>query len=156
MASDLDLTANGFERFPGYVRMRTDSPPQGAPLPQLKPEHYCRTMDGAYRGLWGHKLVPRDAEPPPGAIVLGLYQRHEPIGVCTVLTAERLIDGPGVLPHARHAAAYTRLLLGACAELGAGGIDLDSWGDSPTVINAYEEAGFDVAEHVGGWQLRLA
>jgi hypothetical protein len=153
--TDVDLSADGFERFPGYVRMRTERPPRGEHLARLMPEHYARTLDRAYRGLWGHKLVLPDAEPPPGAVVLGLYERHEPIGLCSIVTEERLVDGPGILPDWRNPAAYTRLLLGACAELGAGRVDLDSWGDCPSVIDAYQELGFDVVERRGGWELRL-
>jgi hypothetical protein len=154
--TNLDLAADGFERFPGYVRMRTELPPRGELLPRLEPEHYARTLDRAYHGLWGHKLVSPDAEPPPGAVVIGLYERHEPIGLCTVFPAERLVDAPGILPDRRDAAAYTRLLLGACAELGAGRIDLESWGDAPAVIDAYKELGFEIVERTDGWQLRLA
>ena len=62
--SNLDLTAHGFERFPGYVRMHAEQPPQGMPLRRLEPEYYASTLDGSYRGLWGHKLV-RDPQPPP-------------------------------------------------------------------------------------------
>jgi hypothetical protein len=153
--TNVDLSADGFERFPGYVRMRTERPPRGEPLGRLRSEHYARTLDRAYRGLWGHKLVSPDAEPPPGAVVVGLYERHDPIGLCSVLTEERLVDGPGVLPDWRNPAAYSRLLLGACAELGAGRVDLDSWGDCPSVIDAYQEIGFDVVERTGGWELRL-
>jgi hypothetical protein len=153
--TDVDLTANGFERFPGYVRMRTERRPRGEPLQRLGPADYARTLDGAYRGLWGHKLVSPDAVPPPGTVVLGLYEGQEPIGLCTVFTAERLVDGPGVVPDKRTRAAYARLLLGACAELGAGRVDLDSWGDCEAVIGAYEEIGFAVVERSGGWQLRL-
>jgi len=153
--TNVDLAAHGFKRFPGYVRMRTERPPRGEPLLRLKPEHYARTLEGAYRGLWGHKFISPDAEPSSGAVVLGLYERQEPIGLCTVFTAERLVDGPGVLPSSRDAAAYTRLLLGACADLGTGRIELDSWGDCPTVIDAYREVGFEVVERTGGWQFRL-
>ncbi len=97
--TNVDLAAQGFEHFSGYVRMKTEHPPRGEPLPRLKPEHYARTLEGAYRGLWGHKFVSPDAEPTSGAVVLGLYERHEPIGLCTIFTAERLVDGPGVLPN---------------------------------------------------------
>lgn len=153
--TDVDLTANGFERFPGYVRMRVERPPRGEHLPRLKPEHYVGTLEGAYRGLWGHKLVSPDAEPPPGAVVLGLYQGREPIGLCTAFTSERLVDGPGVLPDNRDASVYTRLLLGACAELGDGRVELDSWGDDAAVIDAYREIGFEIVDSAVGWQLRL-
>jgi len=70
--TNVDLAVHGFERFPGYVRMRTERPPRGEPLARLRPEHYVRTLEGAYHGLWGHKLISPDAEPRPGAVVLGL------------------------------------------------------------------------------------
>jgi hypothetical protein len=100
--------------------------------------------------------VSPDAEPPPGSNVLGLYDVNDPIGLCTIFPSERLIDGPGVLPRARGPSAYVRLLLGACAELGSGTVDLESWGDDPAVIAAYEELGFAVVERATGWQFRLA
>jgi hypothetical protein len=100
-------------------------------------------------------LVAFDAAPAEGAVVLGLHEEGDPIGLCTVFPRERLIDGPGVVPGARDPAVYARLLLGACAELGPGTADLDSWGDQPAVIASYEELGFAVVERVGGWQLRL-
>ena len=153
--TNVDLAVHGFERFPGYVRMRTERPPRGEPLARLRPEHYVRTLEGAYHGLWGHKLISPDAEPRPGAVVLGLYERREPIGLCTVFTAQRLVDGPGVLPNSRDAAVYTRLLLGACADLGAGRIELDSWGDCSAVIDAYREIGFEIVDRAVGWQFRL-
>jgi chaperonin GroES len=150
-----DLSGDGFERFPGYVRLRAESPPHGEALSRLRPEHFAATQDAAFRGLWGHKLVAPDAAPPAGAVVLGLYAREEPVGLCTVFPAERLVDGPGVRADARTPDSYTRLLLGACAELGPGSVDVDSWGDGPAVIAAYEELGFAVAERNGGWQRRL-
>jgi hypothetical protein len=154
--SNLDLTAYGFERFPGYVRMRTAQPPQGTPLARLVPEDYARTLEGSYRGLWGHKLVRDNPQPPPKAIVLGLRgESGEPIGLCIVDPAERVVDGPGVRDGCRVAVAYQRLLLGACAELGSGPMDLDSWGDSSAVIDAYQAVGFEIVERTAGWQLRI-
>ena len=150
-----DLADDGFERFPGYVRMRAESPPRGEPLPRLQPEHFAATQDAVFRGLWGHKLVARDAAPPAGAVVVGLYEQEEPVGLCTIFPADRLVDGPGVVRAARRPDAYTRLLLAACAELGPGSVDVDSWGDDPAVIAAYEELGFSVVERNGGWQLQL-
>jgi hypothetical protein len=151
--TNADLTAHGFESFPGYVRLRAEGPPWGEASPRLAPEEFAATQDAAFRGLWGHKLVGPDATPPTGTIVLGLYEGNDPVGLCTIFPAERLIDGPGVLPRVRHPAAYSRLLLGACAELDAGSVDLESWGDDPGVIAAYEELGFVVVERTGGWQL---
>jgi hypothetical protein len=100
--------------------------------------------------------VAPDAKPPAGSVVLGLYEGDEPIGLCTIFSQERLIDGPGILSRAREPSSYVRLLLGACVEVGVGPVDVDSWGDDPAVIAAYEELGFAVVERVGGWQLRLA
>jgi hypothetical protein len=150
-----DLSAAGFEEFPGYARLRADHLEAAAPLPRLRPEEYVPTLELAYRGLWGHKHIAADAEPPPGALVLGLYEEDEPVGLCTIFPAERLVDGPGLRPGDRKPAGYVRLLLGACTELGAGTLDLDSWGDEAGVIAAYEELGFTVVERVRGWQLRL-
>jgi hypothetical protein len=150
-----DLAALGFRRFPGYVRLHAETAPRGERLPRLQPEHFAATADAAFRGLWGHKLVPPDAEPPAGSVVLGLYEGDEPVGLCTIVPADRLVDGPGVLRTHREPAAYVRLVLGACAELGGGAVDLDSWGDDPAVIRAYEELGFGVVERVSGWQLEL-
>jgi hypothetical protein len=150
-----DLFGDGFERYPGYMRLRAEGVEASDRLPNLRPEEYAPTLDLAYRGLWGHKLIAADAEPPPGAFVLGLYQRDDPVGLCTIFPTDRLVDGPGVRSDARGPDAYVRLLMGACAELGAGTVDLDSWGDDPAVIAAYEELGFAVVECVGGWQLRL-
>jgi hypothetical protein len=135
--------------------MRTENPPRGDVIPRLALEHFAETQDAAFRGLWGHKLVAPDAEPPPGSLVLGLYDGNDPIGLCTTFPRERLIDGPGVVPNAREPAVYARLLLGACAELGAATVDLDSWGDDPAVIATYEVLGFAVVERVTGWQLLL-
>lgn len=135
--------------------MRADNPPPGDRLPRLEPEQFAATQDAAFRGLWGHKLVTPDAEPPAEAVVLGLYEASRPVGLCTIFPAERLVDGPGVTVESREAANYARLLTGACAELGPGSIELDSWGDEPAVIAAYEQLGFSVIERVTGWQLRL-
>lgn len=151
-----DLSPHGFEGFPGYVRLRAESRPPGDPLPRLQPEHFAATQDAAFRGLWGHKLVTPDAKPPTGALVVGLHDGDAVVGLCTIFPAERLIDGPGVVASARAPSAYTRLLSGACVELGPGAIDLDSWGDDPATIAAYEALGFAVVERVGGWQLPLA
>jgi hypothetical protein len=153
--TNADLAPLHFERFPGYVRLRAEVAPAGEPLPHLEPEHFAATQDAAFRGRWGHKLVAPDAEPPPDAVVLGLYERDEPVGLCTVFPAKRLVDGPGVVPGARARDTYVRLLLGACAELGPGAVDLDSWGDDAAVIEAYEALGFAVFERAAGWQLRL-
>ncbi len=151
-----DLSRFGFSRRNGYARLRANVLPPGEALPRLANTDYARMLEGVYRGLWGHKQVAADAMPPLGAVVLGLYDRAEPIGMCRVFPKARLIDGPGLLPKARDPGRYARLLLGACALLGPGPADLESWGDAADVVDAYVGLGFAVAEQVGGWELRLA
>jgi hypothetical protein len=105
-----DLSDAGFERFPGYVRLRAEGGEAGERLPRLRPDEYAPTLELAYRGLWGHKHTEPDAEPPAGAVVLGLYEGGDPIGLCSVFPADRLADGPGVRKEAREPEAYVRLL----------------------------------------------
>lgn len=151
--SNDDLESHGFRRAGAYVRMHCDAVPvrkRGEP-PLVEERDYAAVLAQAYAGLWGHKEVTRAAEPPEGAVVVGV-----PVtGLCTVWPDERLIDGPGVIESARSPEAYASLLLYACAVLGEGPADLDSWGDDDEVIEAYEDLGFDVVERVQGWELKL-
>jgi len=151
--TDDDLGAHGFRRAGAYVRMHAESVPVRARVepPLIEERDYPEVLARAYAGLWGHKHVSPLAEPPDGVIVVGVPV----VGLCRVFVAERLIDGPGVLPEGRSADAYASLLLSACKVLGAGPADLDSWGDSDEVIEAYEDLGFDVVERVQGWELEL-
>lgn len=153
--TNIDLTRLGFARRPGYARLRADHPPEGAALPRLHPDDYARTLDGAYRGVWGHKHVAESAEAPADATVLGLYTGSEPIGLCRVFVDDRLVDGPGVIAAARAPANYARLLSGACSLLGPGPVDLESWGDPDEIHIAYINLGFSVIEQIDGWELSL-
>ncbi len=155
LQTNAEMSSFGFSRASGYVRMRAEVVPDGEQLPRLAEADYATTLESAYRGLWGHKQVVADATPPTDAVVVGLYDGAEAIGICTIFTRERLVDGPGVVPKAREAGNHARLLLGACAVLGPGSVDLDSWGDRPEVIRAYAELGFATVEQVGGWEMRL-
>jgi hypothetical protein len=148
-----DLSSHGFRRAGAYVRMHAESVPLRARVePALLEERdYAEVLARAYTGLWGHKYVSPLAEPPEDAIVVGVPV----VGLCRVWPAERLIDGPGVLPEGRSVDAYASLLVSACKVLGAGPADLDSWDDSDEVIEAYEDLGFDVVERVQGWELVL-
>ena len=150
--SNDELSAHGFRRAGAYVRMHADEVPVRERTPPLLEERgYAETLARAYAGLWGHKHVSPLAQPPENAVVVGLPV----VGLCRVWTAERLIDAPGVLPEARSPDAYASLLLSACVVLGPGPADLDSWGDDPEVLEAYEDLGFDVVERVQGWELAL-
>ncbi|MDX6450430.1 MAG: mycothiol synthase [Gaiellaceae bacterium] len=150
--SNDDLSAHGFRRAGAYVRMHADEVPVRKREPSFIEERdYAEVLARAYAGQWGHKHVSPLAEPPEGAVVVGVPV----VGLCTVFPAERLIDAPGVLPEGRSADAYASLLLSACAVLGAGPADLDSWGDAEETIETYEDLGFDVVERVQGWELEL-
>jgi hypothetical protein len=147
-----DLSAHGFRRAGAYVRMHADEVPVRKRQPSFIEERdYAEVLARAYAGQWGHKHVSPLAQPPEGAIVVGVPV----VGLCTVSLATRLIDGPGVLPEGREPDAYASLLVSACTVLGAGPADLDSWGDADETIEAYEDLGFDVVERVQGWELRL-
>ena len=147
-----DLSAHGFRRAGVYVRMHADEVPVRQREPSfLEERDYAEVLARAYAGLWGHKHVSPLAQPPDDAVVIGVPV----VGLCRVFPAERLIDGPGVLPEGRDPDAYASLLVSACAFLGAGPADLDSWGDATETIEAYEDLGFDVVERVQGWELEL-
>jgi hypothetical protein len=147
-----DLSAHGFRRAGAYVRMHAGEVPVRKREPSFIEERdYAEVLARAYSGLWGHKHVSPLAEPSEGAVVVGVPV----VGLCRVFPADRLIDGPGVLPEGREPDAYASLLVSACAVLGAGPADLDSWGDADETIEAYEDLGFDVVERVQGWELEL-
>jgi hypothetical protein len=147
-----DLSAHGFRPAGAYVRLHADEVPVRKQEPSFIEERdYAEVVARAYAGLWGHKYVSPLAQPPENAVVVGVPV----VGLCTVFPDERLIDGPGVLPEGRSADAYASLLVSACAVLGAGPADLDSWGDAEETIEAYEDLGFDIVERVQGWELEL-
>jgi hypothetical protein len=151
--SDDDLSPHGFRRAGAYVRMHADAVPLRANRepPLLDRRDYAEVLGRAYGGLWGHKRVAPDARPPLDAVVVG----SAIVGLCRLWPESRLIDAPGVLPEAREVDAYASLLLHACAVLGEGPADLDSWGDSEDVVQTYEDLGFNVVERVQGWELEL-
>ncbi|MFG2101225.1 hypothetical protein ACGFJ5_11525 [Micromonospora echinaurantiaca] len=94
-------------------------------------------------------------QPDPGVTHLGLADGGRWIGLCRVDPLRRHIDGPGVVPGYRHPRHYARLLAAACALLGPGPAELESWGDEPGVLAGYRQAGFLDVERVDGWELVL-
>jgi hypothetical protein len=150
-----DLEAFGFRPAGAYVRMHADEIHTASSWELLRDKDYAPTLARAYLGLWGHKLVLPEAEPPEGAVVVGVYEQGRPIGLCRVFVADRLIDAPGVIPEARSPARYAGLLAAACATIGNGDASVDSWGDEDTTIEAYRSLGFEVVERVQGWELDL-
>jgi hypothetical protein len=148
-----DLSVHGFRKAGAYVHLHARAVPvrRDAEPPLLDRRDYAEVLARAYLGLWGHKHVPADAQPPADAVVVG-----DPlVGLCRVWREARLIDAPGVLPEARSPEGYASLLLHACAVLGEGPADLESWGDAEEAIDAYVGLGFDVVERTEGWELEL-
>lgn len=144
------------EAKPGYARLRAEQPVAGDPLPLVEPGDYAALMGEAYAGMWGHKWVdPAESLPTDGSVVLSLAEDGVPIGLCRVWPAQRLVDQPGVVPEHREPRHQVRLLAAACALLGPGPVDVDTWGESPHVLDAYGRLGFVVTERLRGWELRL-
>jgi hypothetical protein len=155
--SNTDLAAAGFRREHGFVRLEgTPTELAGKPRVLLDGGDYAATLDAAYRGLWGHKQVGADATPPPDSSVLALYDGGRASGLCTVFPTGRLVDGPGVVPGARAPERYVALLRAACAALGAGPVEVVSWGDDPGTIDAYCALGLEVVERTGGWSVTVS
>jgi hypothetical protein len=147
---------DGFVARPGYAHLHADDPAAGVPLEPVLPEEYGPLLAAAYLGQWGHKWVDPDRQlPADGSVVLCLREDDEPIGLCRVWPGERLVDQPGIVPGRRSAESTLRLLGAACALLGPGPVDVDSWGEPPEVLEACARLGFRVTEQQQGWELRL-
>jgi hypothetical protein len=149
-------TIEGFVAMPGYVHLHAEQPVPGERLPSVATDVYGPLLAQAFLGQWGHKWVdPTQPLPTDGSTVLGLYENDTPIGLCRVWPEERLIDHPGVIPERRATQHILRLLGAACALLGPGPVDVDSWGQSPEVLQASRPLGFRVTDQKQGWELRL-
>lgn len=146
----------GFVRRSGYVRLHADDAVAGDPLPPVAPEAYGELLARAYVGMWGHKWVdPAQRLPTDGSVVLCLEEDDAPVGLCRVWPRDRLIDQPGVVPECRSPERAVRLLGAACALLGPGAADVDTWGEEPATLSAYATLGFAVTDRQAGWELRL-
>lgn len=146
----------GFVARPGYAHLRAEHPVPGEPLPPIGAAAYGPLLARAYADQWGHAWVdPARPLPTDGSVVLGLLEDDVPVGLCRVWPDQRLVDQPGVVPERRHATRTLRLLGAACALLGPGPVDVDSWGESPDVLAACSRLGFVVTEQRRGWELRL-
>ena len=150
------LDEHGFEPAHGYARLHADALPPGDPLPESDDlDAIVSLLERCYVGLWGHWLPERElvaqtvARPQVRHLVLGKE------GICRVNTSERLVDAPGLVAEARSPDAYARLVLGAAALLGDGPADLESWGDPPETIGAYEALGFRIEVRLQGWRLPI-
>ena len=151
-----ELEGHGFRAAGMYCRLHAEYVPRGEPLPtSSSPDLLYDLFDRGYCGLWGHKQVVRERFDALAVRADLVHVVLDEIGVCRFEPADRLIDGPGVVTDARDPAVYARLVIGACAVLGEGPADLDSWGDAPDVLAAYRALGFDVIEQLDGYELTL-
>ncbi len=147
---------DGFVSKPGYAHLYAEQPTSGDPLPLVEPDLYASLLGEAFAGMWGHKWVDRaQSLPTDGSVVLCLSEDDVPIGLCRVWPDQRVVDQPGVVAKRREARHSLRLLGAACALLGPGPVDVDTWGESPQILQVYGQLGFVVTERLLGWELRL-
>ena len=120
----------------------------------------------AFQGLWGHweKVTADDLHAilehqNAAGIFLLFTQTGEVVGTCRGEISEQLsmkngkqvgyLDAPGVVPEQRENNLYLPQLLHAAhwvrrqASQTSIAIELESWGDSPQVLAAYQEIGFE-------------
>jgi hypothetical protein len=153
---DTALASFGFSREGGYTRLRTPDCPAGDPLPvEDDPHRVAHLFAEGFRGIWGHKEIDPAFADRVAAAPDVVHVVLEDVGICRVDTGACVIDAPGVVPGARTTDHYLRLLAGACATIGSGEAILESWGDAPEVLSAYEALGFGLVERLDGWSLDL-
>jgi len=151
-----DPASEGFLPQPGYAHLRADDPVAGDALPAVDPDVYGPLLVEAYLGQWGHKWVdPSRPLPNGGSVVLCLHEEGVPVGLCRVWPEQRLVDQPGVVRERRGAASSVSLLGAACALLGPGPVEVDTWGEDPEVLEAWGRLGFVITEEQRGWEVWL-
>lgn len=151
-----DLESHGFRADGGYTRLHAMDCPPGETLPTFAdPTRVALLFAEAYRGVWGHKEVGYEFAEGVAAQPHLVHVVLDEVGICRIDPVARVIDAPGVGTDARTLGRYLRLISAACAVLGPGEATIESWGDSPEVLAAYEALGFAVAERLDGWSLDL-
>jgi len=147
---------DGFVARPGYARLHAEHPVAGDRLPAVEADSYGPLLARAYLGQWGHKWVDPSQRPPTdGSTMLWLHEESERVGLCRVWPEQPLVDQPGVVPELRGPGRTLRLLGAACALLGPGAVDVDSWRETPETLEACARLGFEVTERPAGWERRL-
>jgi mycothiol synthase len=177
--------AHRFTPAPGYNRLVAPSDtsfpaptlPNGYTIRACRGEPdqplFIESANTCYSGLWGHNVVTPDVardwlvglDPsgvcflfgPDGALVgRGMAQRIQRDGQLT-----GYLDAPGVVPALRGASLYVPLLLWGAAWLAhhpdgpVARYLLESWGDDPATIAAYQSLGFTLDRRETAYRLPL-
>jgi hypothetical protein len=154
-----DLARFGLARRPGYTKLTTALAEPGRrlavdPLPVVSDAATAfRVLERCFAGQWGHHLAEPEHLTFGGGQTLQLAEAGAILGLCRV--SARTVDDLGLIPEARDPARYRRMLAGACAFLGPGPVTVQSWGQPPAVIAAWESLGFTVVESDAGWEAQL-
>lgn len=131
------------------------------------PARFLRAVNRCYEGQWGHHTVTPEfaatwmAQLDPAGILFLLAPEDDIVGI---VRAERYgepvgyIDAPGVALQHRERGLYVPLLLAAVRRLcerAPSAIELESWGDLPETLAAYEALGFAVARQAIAYERRI-
>jgi hypothetical protein len=142
----------GFTHRGSYTRLSAPRPPDPVALPYPPRERIPEIQRLCFSGVWGRQ----DPGPPdPDSVFVALHERGSWVGICEIDPDAQWIDGPGVAPGFRTPDRYARLVRGAAAYLREEPVLIETWGDAPSTLEAYESLGFEVASSVSGWELVL-
>lgn len=154
-----DFLSEGFTRRQGFMRLSCtweETGIAGSELPILSEAERVELMNSAFRGIWGHHAYdPARDSGDSRRITIGFYVDGAAAGVCTFWPDQRLVDGPGVREPYRDAETKVKLLKSACNELGAGSIEVETWGEDNEALVLYRQLGFEEIEKEVGWELNL-
>lgn len=133
--------ASGFTQRQGFARLRLEFvgsiDAHEAINDRVEEAVRRRLMNEAFVGVWGHHAYDPINDPnSANRETLGIRSGHRLVGVCTMWRDRRLIDGPGVVEEYRSADRKGQLLSLACAALGRGTIDIETWGEDIDVMRS--------------------
>jgi hypothetical protein len=143
----------GFCCCGGYARLEAHSPlPRSLTLPSPPRSAVRELQRECFAGVWGHA---EPEEPDSSTTFVSLEEDGRRVGICGFDVAGAWIDGPGLIPGVRTPDRFADLVRAACAAIGSRPVTLETWGDTRETLAAYERVGFQLVEHVPGWELRL-
>jgi hypothetical protein len=155
-----ELAHSGLARRPGYTKLTANAAETGPLLPAdpLPIASDATTafpvLQRCFAGQWGHRLAEPEHLTLGGAMTLQLAEGGTILGLCRI-SPSRTVEDLGLIPEARNAARYCRMLAGACAFLGPGTVTVEAWGHQPETIAAWQSLGFTVVESYAGWEAQL-